>query len=564
LALTCGVSIGSNPDNIVDIVKDYPGIVDTEDLMPEHITYLTKVLVNGDWIGSHSEPYKLLNHLRDQRRKGVINYSVSITFDSAFNEIKVFTDSGRFIRPVFIVENNKLLITPALMDKIRNKEVKWYDLLTNNNLLKRAVIEYLDPAEEENSLIAMDSSILGRDELKVFSHCEINPNMVLGIAATTIPFIGHNQAPRNCYGAGQCKQAIGIPVSNFNVRYDKFLHVLHYPQAPIVMTRGSKYFNLDQIPGGINVMLAMASYSGFNQEDSLMMNKGSVDRGLFRSTYYVTLRDDLSKGNKEYGKPDPNNTIKIRNHSFRHIEDSGFIKKDVDVEPNDVIIGKIQKTDKTNQVGDGKQLYTDESITLRDMGLKDKKVTVDQVIVSQNGDGYPFVKVRLRKNRIPKIGDKYSARNGQKGTIGMTMAHEDMPFNKDGISPDIVMNPHAIPKRCTIGQFLEILYSKVGAIQGIQYDGSGWSGQDMESISDVLEKLGFNRYGNEVLYNGMTGEQLPVDIFMGPCYYQKLKHMVDDKYHSRSIGPVSMLTRQPLEGRSKDGGLRYIQCRSVQ
>lgn len=407
LALTCGVTIGSNAENVIDIVKNYQGLIEIEDLMPEHITYLTKVLVNGDWIGSHQDAYKLLQYLKDQRRKGVINYEVSITYDSAFNEIKVFTDSGRFTRPVFIVEDNKLLITSELLEKIRNKELKWYDLLTGSNPTKRAVIEYLDAAEEENSLIAMDSSILGRDPMKQYSHCEINPNMVLGIAATTIPFIGHNQAPRNCYGAGQCKQAIGIPVSNFNVRYDKFLHVLHYPQVPIVMTRGSKYFNLDQIPGGINVMLAMASYSGFNQEDSLIMNKGSIDRGLFRSTYYVTLRDDLSKGNKEYGKPDPNNTIKIRNHSFRHIGDSGFIKKDVDVEPNDVIIGKIQKTDKTNQVGDGKQLYTDESITLRDMGLKDKKVTVDQVIVSQNGDGYPFVKVRLRKNRIPKIGDKY-------------------------------------------------------------------------------------------------------------------------------------------------------------
>lgn len=558
LAMACRITVGSNPDSIIDLIKSFDNLVETEDLQPEHITYLTKVLVNGDWIGSHPEPYKLIKFFKDQRRKGIINFEVSIAFDTAFNEIKIFTESGRFARPVFIVEDNKLLFSKKLLEQIENKEVKWMDLLTNNNSLGKAVIEYLDPAEEENALIAPEQKYLNNAdiELKQYSHCEIHNTMLLGVAGTTIPFCDHNQAPRNVYQCAQVKQSVGIYATNFLVRFDKIGHILHYPQRSLVQNKAMKYINSDKIPGGINVVLAVATYVGFNQDDSLILNKAAVDRGLFHSTYYATYKDDLSKGNKEYGKPDPNNTIKIRAHSFRHIGDDGFIKAETEIEQNDVVIGKIQKTDKTSQIGDGKQLYTDESITLKDMGFKDKKVTVDEVIVSQNGEGYQFCKVRMRKKRIPIIGDKYSARHGQKGTIGMLINHEDMPFTKEGLVPDIIMNPHAFPKRMTIGQILELVFSKVGAIQGTYYNSTPFENQSIEEIGTVLENLGYDKYGNEVLCNGMTGEQLPHDIFFGPCYYQKLKHMVSDKWHSRSTGPVSMLTRQPLEGRSRDGGLR--------
>jgi DNA-directed RNA polymerase II subunit RPB2 len=456
------------------------------------------------------------------------------------------------------VRDNRLAINAKVLAQIDKKEIRWFNLLTNSNAAGDAVVEYLDPMEEENSFIAMDESTLMKaDETKNYSHCEIHPSMMLGISVSTTPFSNHNQAPRNEYQAAQVKQSLGIYAGNFNDRFDKIGHVLHYPQRPLVPTRSMKYFHFEEIPGGINAIIAIATYSGYNQEDSLIFNKGALERNLFTSTYYATIKDDLSKGNKEYGKPDPNNTVKLRkNISFRHISEDGFIKKETMVEPNDVIIGKIQKTDKTSQTGDGKQLYTDESITLADMGVKDKYVVVDNVIVSQNGEGYPFCKVRLRKNRIPIIGDKFCARHGQKGTIGMTMANEDMPFTRDGIVPDLIMNPHAIPSRMTIGQLLEVVYDKVAAITGRQYDGTPFSGQSVETIGDELQKLGFERYGNEVLYNGTTGEQMDYDIFIGPCYYQKLKHMVSDKIHSRSVGPVSLLTRQPLEGRSKSGGLR--------
>lgn len=552
LALMCHITTGSNPLNVVELVKSVDGLIETEDLSPKQITYMTKIFVNGDWVGSHSDSKKILKYLRNARRTGQINYEISISYDISFDVINVYTEAGRLSRPVFIVENGKLLFTQKLLEQIQNREITWYNLLTSSNSTNSAVIEYLDAAEDENCLIAYEQEKITEDH----THCEIHPSMLLGVAASTIPFCNHNQGPRNVFQCAQVKQAIGIYASNFNERYDKVGHILHYPQRPLVMTKNAKYINLEEIPCGINIMLAVATYTGYNQEDSLIMNKGSIDRGLYHSTYYTTIKDDLSKGNKEYGKPDPNNTIKIRNHSFRHIGDDGFIQPDTEIEANDVIIGKIQKADKTSATGDGKQLYTDESITLRDAGVKDKKAIIDQVIVSKNGDGYLFCKVRLRKARIPVIGDKYSARAGQKGTIGMILSQEDMPFTKEGITPDIIMNPHAFPKRMTIGQILEVIFSKVAAISGKQYDGTPFNGQNIEPIGDLLEKYGFERYGNEVLYNGMTGEQIESEIFMGPCYYQKLKHMVLDKIHSRARGPVSMINRQPLEGRSKDGGLR--------
>lgn len=557
MSLMCHITTGSDASTVVDIVEGFKDFIPTEDLVPEQISYLTKIVINGNWIGSVPVAHEMVELLRENRRKGIISFEVGIFYDPIPNEIKISTESGRFSRPVFIVENNKLLITQELINKL--PELTWFNLLTANNPTGKAVIEYLDPMEEENTLIAVNQKTLinNTDELKQYSHCEIHPSMLLGVAATTTPFCNHNQSPRNVYQCAQVKQAIGIYATNFNERYDKIGHILHCPQKPLVTTRAMKYINHEDNPGGSNIILAIATYGGFNQEDSLIFNKGAIERGLFRSTYYVTVKDDLSKGNKEYGKPDPNNTSKLRkNISFRHIGDDGFIKPETIVEANDVVIGKKQKTDKVSQTGDGKQLYTDESLTLRDLGVKDKKAIIDDVVVSQNGEGYPFCKVRMRKDRTPVIGDKFSARHGQKGTIGMTLPHEDMPYTKEGITPDIIMNPHAIPSRMTIGQILEMLYSKVAATEGIQLDGTPFEDQSVEGIGNVLEKLGFQRHGNHILYNGMTGEQLPYEIFIAPCYYQKLKHLVNDKIHSRALGPVSLLTRQPLEGRSKDGGLR--------
>lgn len=558
MSLQCHITVGSDPITVISILEKEENLIQTEDVVPNQINYLTKVLINGDWIGSHPDPYYLLDKLRTLRRKGIINFEVGIYYEQFTNEIKINTEGGRFSRPLLIVKNNKLVITNEIMNDIHKGKLQWFNLISGNNPSGEAIIEYIDPMEEENSLIAVNNEKLkSADETINYSHCEIHPTMMLGIAASTIPFCNHNQAPRNVFQSAQVKQAIGIYASNYNDRVDKIGHVLHYPQKPLVTTRSYKYFHFEEIPGGINANIAISVYGGFNQEDSLIFNKGSIDRGLFTSTYYSTVKDDLSKGNKEYGKPDPNNTIKIRkNISFRHIDERGFVKPETEVEPNDVIIGKIQKTDKTSQAGDGKQLFTDESITLRDMGIKDKKATVDNVIVNQNGEGYPFCKVRLRKKRIPIIGDKYAALHGQKGTIGMILPHEDMPYNKYGVCPDLIVNPHAIPSRMTIGQLLEVVYSKAAALQGIQYDGTPFSGQSVEGIAEVLKSLGYEKYGNEVLYNGATGEQLEFDVFTGPCYYQKLKHMVSDKMHSRATGPVSLLTRQPLEGRSKEGGLR--------
>jgi DNA-directed RNA polymerase II subunit RPB2 len=329
-------------------------------------------------------------------------------------------------------------------------------------------------------------------------------------------------------------------------------------ERPIVSNKFAKYVAYDDLPNGINCVIAIASYSGYNQEDSLIINQHALDRGLFRATIYHTYKDEEKKiqssGKEEkFTLPDAKSKYIINKKpgDYSKLDERGFVKKDVFVDSQAIIIGKVLPLKQKSPTGH--QLYKDCSTSLR----INESGFVDKVYVNRNAEGVRFCNVRIRSERIPKNGDKFASRCGQKGTCGITYAQHNMPFNKNGMSPDAIMNPHALPSRMTIGQALESLLGKTAAIYGGIADCTPFSEVEPDIVGDILENNGFNRCGNEVLYNGMTGQQMHCDIFMGPTFYQRLKHMVDDKIHSRSSGPVVQITRQPAEGRSRDGGLRF-------
>jgi hypothetical protein len=365
-------------------------------------------------------------------------------------------------------------------------------------------------------------------------------------------FIAAQFASSNC---AMGKQAMGVYAMNYDKRMDKTAYVLTYPSRPLVDTRIMNFIKLNKIPSGTQIHVAIMSHTGYNQEDSVLINKGSIDRGLFSATIYHTEKDEdknIIRDEIIRCKPDPAKTKGVKFGNYDKLNVHGFIPENSLVENRDVIIAKIvpikeNRNDPTKTVK-----YEDQSKTFRTT----EETYIDKNYTGRNGDGYNFAKVRVRTHRKPVLGDKVSSRHGQKGTVGNIIPECDMPFGKDGIRPDIIINPHAIPSRMTIGQLKETLLGKVLLELGMFGDGTSFGNLDIKTISAELQKVGYESYGNEVLYNGLTGEQMETNIFIGPVFYQRLKHMVNDKQHSRAIGPMVNLTRQPAEGRSRDGGFR--------
>lgn len=520
-----------------------------------------KVLINGAWIGMAKSAFDLYKELKRKKLNGIINIYTSIIFDIKIREIRICTDAGRLTRPLYIVHENNLRLTEDIANRVKREELNWNDLLTSANI-DHTVIEYLDPEEQGFNMLAMSTNKLceqRKEKVKYrYTHCEIHPSTIFGILASCIPFPDNNQSPRNTYQSAMGKQAMGMYVTNFDTRMDKTAYVLTYPARPLVDTRLMGMVQLDKIPAGSPVIVAIMTHTGYNQEDSLLFNQGAVDRGLFQATIYHTEKDEDKKinGDEEIRcKPDPNKTKGMKYGNYDKINDKGVINENTLLHNNDVIIAKMVPI-KENRNDHTKVIkYDDMSRTYRTV----ENSYVDKNYIDRNGDGYKFCKVRIRAFRKPTIGDKFSSRHGQKGTIGNIIAEEDMPFTAEGVKPDIIINPHAIPSRMTIGQLKETLLGKVLVQLGLFGDGTAFGNKEMsvENISKELVKLGYESYGNELMYDGHNGRQLESSIFIGPVFYQRLKHMVNDKQHSRSIGPMVNLTRQPAEGRSRDGGLRF-------
>ena len=384
--------------------------------------------------------------------------------------------------------------------------------------------------------------------------------MILGVAASIIPFPDHNQSPRNTYQSAMGKQAMGVFLTNYAVRMDTMANILYYPQKPLATTRAMEHLKFRELPAGQNAIVAIACYSGYNQEDSMIMNQSSIDRGFFRSLFFRSYMDlEKRQGMKAletFEKPSRSDTLRLKHGTYEKLDDDGLIAPGVRVSGEDIIIGKTTPIPPdTEELGQRTQYHTkrDASTPLRST----ESGIVDQVLLTTNGDGAKFVKVRMRTTKVPQIGDKFASRHGQKGTIGVTYRHEDMPFTAEGIVPDLIINPHAIPSRMTVAHLIECLLSKVSSLSGLEGDASPFTDVTAEAISKLLREHGYQSRGFEVMYNGHTGKKLMAQVFFGPTYYQRLRHMVDDKIHARARGPVQVLTRQPVEGRSRDGGLRF-------
>jgi DNA-directed RNA polymerase II subunit RPB2 len=532
--------------------------IDDESLMPSDMYNKVKVFINGSWVGITDSPQELYLMLKDKKYKGIINIYTSIVFDYRMKEIRVCNDGGRLTRPLLRIKNNNILINNDIINKLNKSELNWDNLLTSSKI-EDSILEYIDPEEQSWSLIASKPKDLIQkgDNIYKYTHCEIHPSTIFGVLASCIPFPEHNQSPRNTYQCAQSKQAMGIYVTNYENRMDKTAYVLNYPTRPLVDTRIMNMIQLNKIPSGTNVIVAIMTHTGYNQEDSLLINQGSIDRGMALVTVYHTEKDEDKQkinGDEEIRcKPDASKTKGMKFGNYNKVNSKGVIPENSLVENGDIIISKV------TPIKENRNDHT-KVIKFEDQSRKFKtteETYIDKNYIDRNGEGYNFAKIRLRTIRKPVIGDKFSSRHGQKGTVGNIIPECDMPFTSSGVKPDIIINPHAIPSRMTIGQLKETLLGKVLVELGLFGDGTSFGEFDIKDICNELIKLGYESNGNEIMYNGLTGEQHECSVFMGPVFYQRLKHMVNDKAHSRSIGPMVNLTRQPAEGRSRDGGLRF-------
>ena len=553
IAYMASITGYSDPNCIYDYIKQEIVDLNDESKPIEYFHDKVKVMFNGRWVGVAINPIELYRSLKEKKYKGFIHIYTSITFNMYEKIIYIYNDSGRLVRPVYKMKNNELLITKEICKKLDSNELNWDDLLvshTNGN----SVIEYIDSEEQKLGMICMNEQ--SKQPQYNYTHCEIHPSTIFGILASCIPFPEHNQSPRNTYQCAMGKQAVGIYASNFNKRMDKTAYILNYPMKPIVETRIMNMLKISNLASGNQVIVAIMTHSGFNQEDSILFNRGSVDRGLFHSTIYHTEKDEDKKVNGEEEirtKPNKAITKNIKFGNYDKLNEFGLIPENTLVEDKDIYMGvmtsiKGHKNDNTKTIK-----YTDNSKSYK----TNEECYIDKNYVNRNGDGYTCCKVKIRAHRVPCVGNKFSSRHGQKGTIGHIINEEDMPFTKDGMRPDLIINPHAIPSRMTIAQLKETQLGKLLLELGIYGDATSFGDLNMKTICEELQKRNFESNGNELLYDGKSGEQIETSIFIGPAYYQCLKHMVADKQHSRCIGPMVNLTRQPAEGRSRDGGLRF-------
>lgn len=520
------------------------------------------IFVNGDIIGAHDNPVAVFNRFKHIRRCGKINPYISVYWDMLNNEMSFYTDAGRLIRPIYIVDaGNNLRITKTHIDRLKSNNYNWnylimpsadkiiqrdtLDVYTGIEKIKelnsyseddkrvQGVVEFIDIEEVNNCMIAMTQSMLETrtaQYITQYTHREIHPGLILGVLACVIPFPDHNQSPRNAYQSSMGKQAMGWPNMNFLKRLDTITYAVNNIERPMVYSQFSKYTNYDKLPVGNNAIVAIGCYTGYNQEDSIILNGNSVDMGMFRTTYYHVYKDEEKKiqsnGKEEkFCKPDPEYTKGIKPGNYDKLDERGFVRENEYVTSKDVIMGK--KLPIKNKYINGHQVFKDCSTSLK----MNETGYVDKVFIDRNEEGFLSGKVRIRNERIPSIGSKFASRVGQKGTSGMILQKEEMPFTKDGLVPDLIMTPHAIPSRMTVGQLLECLLGKICAYTGGISECTAFSDINPYQLGEILEANGFEHTGNELLYSGITGKQLDVMLFTGPTYYQRLKHMVEDKVH---------------------------------
>ena len=510
---------------------------------------MTGVFLNGKFIGEHQNWKSLVEQVKDMRKKGTLPVETNVSYNDKEDSVLICTDKGRARRPLVVVKNGKPVLTEEIITKMQNNEIKW------GELVKEGIIEYLDADEEENALI----SVFEDEITPAHTHLELSPTVIMGPQANMVPYAGHSLSFRITLGAKMIKQSLGMYAANLPVRADTDVSIIHYPQTPIVKTLMYDLVKFDSHPAGQNVIVAIMPYLGYNMEDAVVINRASIDRGLFRATTFRPYKCEELK--YPGGQTDliaiPDKEIKgyRTEHAYRFLEEDGIIAPECVTEPNDVIVGKVSPPRflaslEEFRVGTEAQRETSTTVVSSEDGV------VDSVMVSESEEGNKFVKVKIRDQRIPELGDKFASRHGQKGVVGLIVPEEDMPFTANGIVPDIIFSPHSIPSRMTVGHLIEIIGGKAGALAGRKIDATAFQEMPESELRKLLFECGFKEDGSETVFDGRTGEELKARIFVGSQYYYRLKHMVANKMHARSRGPVQLLTRQPTEGRAKEGGLR--------
>ena len=516
----------------------------------------TRIFVDGKLIGFHKDGVKLVQELRSLRRSSKMHPHIGISLyepeqEGATHRLYVNCNAGRVLRPLIIINDGKSFLTEEIVEKISKKLISWTDLVRMGN------IELIDANEEENCQITFDDK-----NLKKYTHLEIFPSAILGAGASIMPYPEHNQSPRNTYESAMAKQSLGFSTPMMNTSTYVRQHFMLYPQTPIVTTKALNLLGMEERPAGQNCVVAVLPFDGYNIEDAIVLSKSSVDRGLARTFFYRIYEAEAKQypGGMRDNFEIPNADDNVRGFkgekSYRMLEDDGVVATESNVLGGDILIGK---TSPPRFMEEYKEFETsgpyrrDTSIGVR----PSETGVVDTVVMTQSDEGGKMYKIRVRDMRTPEIGDKFASRHGQKGVLGVLAKNEDLPYTEEGISPDVLINPHAFPSRMTVGMMMESVTGKAAALRGKQFDGSAFVGEKMDVAKEILEKAGFKYSGKEKMYDGRTGKPFEVDVFIGVVYYQKLHHMVSDKIHARARGQVQMLTKQPTEGRARGGGLRF-------
>jgi len=555
LALSAIISVSVSSEEVVEKLYEI-GTAHFSEVKDSIKKDGTRVFVDGKLIGFHKDGEKLAYSLRELRRSSKIHPHIGISIhqpeeENATKRLYVNCNAGRVLRPLIIIKDGKSTFSPDLFDKITKKLVSWTDLI------RMGVIELVDANEEENCFITFEEK-----HVKKHTHLEIFPSAILGAGASIIPYPEHNQSPRNTYESAMAKQSLGFSTPMMNASTYVRQHSMLYPQTPIVTTKAMGLLGLEKRPAGQNCVVAVLPFDGYNIEDAIVLSKSSVDRGLGRTFFYRIYEAESKQypGGMRDNFEIPNADDNLRGYkgekSYRLLEDDGIVATESSVSGGDILIGKTSPPRFMEEYRDQESrgpYRRDTSIGVR----PSESGVVDTTVLTQSTEGGKMFKVRIRDMRLPEIGDKFASRHGQKGVVGLLAKAEDLPYTADGISPDVLINPHAFPSRMTVGMMMESITGKAAAIRGKKVDASAFVGEKMEDVKDVMEDAGFKYSGKEIMYDGRTGKRFPVEVFLGVVYYQKLHHMVADKIHARARGQVQMLTKQPTEGRARGGGLRF-------
>ena len=586
-----------------------------------------RVHVNGDIFGLHKNATKLVNQFKRRRRQGRIRPEVSIRYDGANKDIFINTDRGRILRPLLVLEDGDLVLSKDHLDLIKSGEwtfadlvsngvVEWVDAEEEEDLLvaprpfdlpmfspkhgrpiNPASVEWVNlgasqikkaklrvevkmpngDSEIENFSVPLNyyqddlEAILRKQKRQntvlAYTHVEIDPQLILGVCASLVPYPEHNSTPRVTGGTAMVKQSLGLPSANYRLRPDTRMHVMHYPQQSIVGTRSMKTTNFAQRPGGQNFVVAILSHHGYNMQDAVVMNRAAVERSLGRSSFIRTYNAENKQfpgGQKEQIEIPGTGLDEVKGlkswESYTHLERDGLPTPETYLSSvgadTGVLVGKTSPP-RFLEESHGHFLQAQERRESSMMVRNGESGWVDNVYVTESLDSGLLCRISLRTEKVPELGDKFASRHGQKGIIGRLVDEKDMPFTADGIVPDLIINPHAIPSRMTVAHVLEMIGGKVGSMEGRKIDGTAFSGEKEDSLRSGLLRNGFAHTGREPMISGETGEAFESEIFTGVIFYQRLHHLVSSKLHARSRGRVQILTRQPTEGRARQGGLRF-------